>query len=291
MENPMDPVEAKRIILDKVKDLPTLPDVIHKVLALMQDDSTAAEKLSNLISYDHAISSRLLKVANSAYYGMRRNVATVQHAIVILGYREITSLVLGIGVFDIMKGDKSEAALEKEKFWMHSMGSAIAGRIICRRTGGANPETAYTASLLHDIGKLVLDIIFPQEYVNIIKKVRKNGADVFEVEEEVFGFCHADVGGWLCDRWKLPQILSSPISLHHHVEKADENYVQLTSIIHLADNLSQRVFIENGNDKALPIIQPHALNHVNLEQDDLEKIIDELKEEQDKVISFLNAIQ
>jgi len=287
----MDRVKAKNIIIDRVKDLPTLPDVIHKVLALVGDESTSARKLGSLISYDQSISSRLLKVANSAYYGFMKQIATAQHAIVVLGFKEVKSLVLGIAVFDTMKKAGGETSLAQKEFWMHSMGSALAGQIICKRVGRANSETIFTASLLHDIGKLVLDIFFTQEYVKLLENVRKNGVSMVEVEEAVMGFSHADVGGWLCERWKFPPALTFPISFHHQVEKAGKDYMQITSIVHLADILCKRAQIGNSGDNKIPAFQRSAQKYLNLQEDDLDTIIEELKQEEDKAKSFLSAIQ
>lgn len=287
----MDLIKAKNIIIDKVKNLPTLPNVIHKVLALVEDEHTSAKELGSMISYDQAISSRLLKVSNSAYYGLMKKVATVQHAIIILGFKEVKSLVLGIMVFDAMKGASSGTALMKEEFWMHSMGSALAGRIICMKVGGTDLESTFTASLLHDIGKLILDAFFTQEYVKVLEKVKVNGVSIVEAEEEVMGFSHADVGGWLCERWRFPSVLTFPISFHHQVEKADKKSMRITSIVHLADILCKRADIGNSGDKKIPPIQLLAQEDLNLKENDLEKIIEELKQEEDKAKSFLSAIQ
>ncbi len=287
----MDRDKAKSIIIEKVKDLPTLPDVIGKVLDLVGDQSSSAKELGKLISYDQAISSRLLKVANSAYYGSMREIAKVQHAIVLLGFKEVKSLVLGIAVFDTMKGTGSETSFKKDDFWMHSMGSALAGQIICRKAGGADPETAFTASLLHDIGKLVLDVFFTQEYIKVLERVEVNGTSILEAEEEVMGFSHADVGGWLCDRWKFPPVLSSSIGFHHQVEKVDTSHLPMTSIVHLADILCKRANLGNSGDNKLPAIQASAKNHMGLKEDELKEIVEELKQEEDKAKSFLSAIQ
>jgi len=287
----MDRVKAKNIIIDKVRDLPTLPDVINKVLTLVGDESTSAKKLGSLISFDQAISSRLLKVANSAYYGFMKEIATVQHAIVILGFKEVKSLVLGIAVFDTMKEASRETSLMREEFWMHSMGVALAGQIICKKVGRVDPETTFTASLLHDIGKLVLDVFLTPEYVKVLEKVRVNGVSMVEAEEEVMGFSHTDVGGWLCDRWKFPPVLSFPISFHHQVEKVDKSYMRITSIVHLADILCKRAHIGNSGDNKIPIIQPPVQENLNFKEDDPEKIIEQLKQEEDKAKSFLSAIQ
>jgi len=287
----MDRAKAKNIIIDKVKGLPTLPNMIHKVLALAGDEATSAKKLGNLISYDQAISSRLLKVANSAYYGFMSQIATVQHAIVILGFKEVKSLVLGIAVFDTMKEANSETTLMKEEFWMHSIGCALAGQIICKKVGRVDPETTFTASLLHDIGKLVLDGFFTRDYSRVLEKVRVNGVSMVEAEEEVMGFSHADVGGWLCERWKFPPVLTFPISFHHQVRKLDEPYIRVTSIVHLADILCKEAHIGSSRDNRLTPIDTFAMKYLKLKDDDLDKIVEELKLEEEKVRSFFSAIQ
>ncbi len=287
----MDSVKARKIIISKIRDLPTLPDMIHKALALVGDEATTAKKLGSLISYDQAISSRLLKVANSAYYGLMQKVATVQHAIVILGFKEVKSLVLGIAVFDTMKGSGSETSLSQEEFWMHSMGTALAGQIVCKKLGKGDLETTFTASLLHDIGKLVLDVFFNQEYAKVLEKVRVHGEGMVEAEQEVMGFSHADVGGWLCEKWKLPPVLTCPISFHHQVEKVDKDYLGITSIVHLADILCKRAHIGNSGDNKIPDIQLLPREYLKLEEDDLKELGEQLTLEKDKAESFLNAIQ
>ena len=287
----MDRIKAKNIIIDKVKSLPTLPDVIHKVLALVENEGTSANELGNLISYDQAISSRLLKVSNSAYYGFMRQIETVKHAVVVLGFKEVKSLALGIAVFGNMKEVSGKTSFMREDFWMHSIGCAIAGQIICEKVRGISSEIIFTASLLHDIGKLILDSFFTQEYVKVMEKVRENGVSMIEAEEEVMGFSHADVGGWLCERWKFPPNLVYPISFHHNIERVAKDYIDVASIVHLADILCKRAQIGSGGDKVIPFIQLPAQKQLKLKEDDLEKIVEQLKQEEDKAKSFVRAVQ
>lgn len=287
----MDIKEARNIVIDKVKSLPTLPDVIHKVLSLVQGEDATAKTLGDLISYDQAISARLLKVANSAYYGFVREIATVQHAIVALGFREVRSLVLGITVFDAMKKSSREASIIREDFWMHSVGCALAGQIICKKVEGVDADIAFTSSILHDIGKLVLDGFFTLEYGGVLEKVKKNGISMVEAESEIMGFTHADVGGWLCERWKFPLTLVSPVSFHHQLEKAEADFIKVTSVAHLADVLCKRAHIGSGGDDKIHPAHPLAMEHLELKEEDLEPIAEELLEEEEKVKAFLSAIQ
>jgi putative nucleotidyltransferase with HDIG domain len=287
----MDRTKSKNFIIDKVKELPTLPGMIHKVLALLGNDNTSAKELGGLISYDQAISSRLLKVANSAYYGLMRKITTVNQAIVTLGFKEVKSLALGITVFDAMKRTNSETSIMREEFWRHSVGCALAGQLICKKVREVDTETIFTVALLHDIGKLVLDSYFTQDYGKVLDKVRENGICMLEAEDKVMGFNHAEVGGWLCDRWKFPPMLVAPISFHHQVEKVNKDYTEITSIIHLADILCKRAHIGNSGDNTIPHIHPLAMHYLKLQEDDLGKIVEELGQEEEKVKTFLDAIK
>jgi len=287
----MNSVKAKNIIIDKVKGLPTLPGMMHQVLALVQDEGTSARRLGNLISHDQAISSRLLKVANSAYYGLMREIATVQHAIVILGFKEVKSLTLGITVFDAINKTNEQVFFNREEFWMHSIGCALAGQIICNKIRGVDAETTFTAALLHDIGKLVLDSFFTQEYEKVLDRVHTNGMSIVEAEDKVMGFNHANVGGLLCERWKFPATLVIPINFHHQLEKVDIKHMQVTAIVHLADILCKRAQIGNGGDNQIPPLHQLAKKHLKLEKRDIDTMVEKLKQEKEKVTSFLCSIQ
>ncbi len=286
----MDPAKAKSLIIDKVRNLPTLPDMVQKVLTVVQDDDTSGRDLAKLVSYDQAISSRLIKVANSAYYGFLREIATVPHAVVILGFREVKSLVLGIAVFDTMGKAGSESSIVREEFWLHSVGSALAAQIIAKKVGGADAQTAFTASLLHDIGKLVLDSFFTQEYAKAVEKVRTDQVRIVEAEEEVMGFSHADVGGWLCGRWKFPPSLTFPVTYHHNVEEVEPEQLRMTAIVHLADNLCRQAHMGSGGDDTIPTVEPAVQEHLALKEDDIAVMVEELLGEVDKARSFLSAM-
>jgi HD-like signal output (HDOD) protein len=287
----MDYLEAKNIVFDSVKSLPTLPEIFHKVLVLVADEDASLKELSDLISYDQAISTRLLKVANSAYYGFMKKIATIQRAIVVLGFEEVKSLTLGIGLFNTMKRVKGSTSLNLHNFWLHSVGCALAGQNISQNAEGLEEGVAFTACLLHDIGKLVLDCFFIQHYSQVLKMVQLKEVSLAEAETEMMGFNHADVGGWLCEKWKLPPLLSNPISFHHKVDEVDSKYILISSIVHLADILCKRAQIGNSGDNQIGPIQPTAQENLMLTRDELQKIFVQLKQEESKALDFLSFIQ
>ena len=277
----MDPAEAKNIIITKIKAIPTLPDRMHQVLTLLKDDNTSVKELAHFISSDQAMASRLLQAANSIRFGFSRKIATVDRATVILGFKAVTSLVLGISVFDNFRLTKNEITIDLDELWKHSMGCAIAAQIISDKLGGVDRKTVLTAAILHDIGKVIIDLFFSREYAKTLKTLRNNGLSMAKAEENVMGFNHADAGGWFCDELAFPSVLVSPISFHHNVDGVDKEHELITSIVHIADNLCKRAQIgDGGDDNKNHAINLHAQRLLNLNKDDLEKITGELKKEE-----------
>lgn len=287
----MDQEKVKRLIYGKISHLPTLPEMIQKVVSMVQDEKTSARDLSNLISYDQAISSRLLRIANSAYYGLSRGVSTTQHAIVVLGFEEVKSLSLSITVFDAMKGTSDGSSLIRDEFWKHSAGCSLAAKIICKKLVNLNADTAFTASLLHDIGKLVLDSFFSGEYNMVLEKAQRDGLNLVDIEKELLGFTHADVGMWLCNRWKLPPSLASSIGYHHQVGKVDQEYISMTSIVHLADIICKKANIGSSGNETIPPLQDVAREKLRVEGDQIDCMIIELQNEEEKVNAFMSSIK
>jgi putative nucleotidyltransferase with HDIG domain len=285
----MDQEEAKQLIINKIENLPTIPDVVHKIVTLVQDERTAAKDLCKLISYDQSISLRLLKVANSAYYGFLREVATIQHAVVILGFDEVKRLSLGIAMFNFMQRIGGETSLVIDEFWKHSIGCSLAARIICEKVN-VKPDIIATASLLHDVGKLALDNLFSKEYRIVLEKSKKEKVSSIEVEKEILGFGHADVGLWLCTKWKFPPSLILPIAHHHKVDEADQENILQVSVVHLADILSKKASIGNSGDTSIPCFQKIAEDTLRIKEKETDKLVKELQGEEEKVRAFIDSL-
>ena len=286
----MDKSNAKNIILDKIERLPSLPDIVTKVLSLVEDEGSSIREVGDMISRDQAISSQLLKVVNSSYYGLKEKVSTIQHATVIVGLQEVKSLVLAIAAFQTLHETKSQTSLSRKGLWRHSLKCSLVGHTIGQKVGGVNPETTLTASLLHDIGKLVLDCFFPAEYEGVLENVRTKGISMVTAEEAVLGFNHAETGGWLCEGWNFPSTLVFPIFFHHRVGEASEEHIRMTSIVHLADILSRHQEHGNRDDRHLRTIQPAAQKNLKLHSDDLDKIVEDLTQEEEKIQSDIGPI-
>jgi len=281
----MDKAKARDTVVDKVKTLPTLPNIIYQLLQLLQYGDVDIEEVVEVITYDLAISTRLLKVANSAYYGFMKKITTVRHAISVLGFRQVKSLALGITVFETMKGIGGKSSIDHKQLWLHSIGCGMAARLICRFAPAIDPETAFTASLLHDIGKLVMDGFYGTHYQKVMEKVSQ-GVQQFTAEEQIFGFDHGEVGGWLCERWKLPSELTYPIMYHHHIQRAQGDWKTIAAIVHCADYLSKRL-----SDETAPSPSDAALRVLAVRGEELDDVLKELAMEKESISSLINAIE
>ncbi|HMI31968.1 MAG TPA: HDOD domain-containing protein [Candidatus Limnocylindrales bacterium] len=231
----MDRVHLKRVTEGMVA-LPTLPLVASRLLESIADpDAATSEEIGAVIALDPALTARTLKLANSDFYGFPRKVGTVELAVVVLGADTIRDLVLGAAVFQTL--DPTWKTLTG--LWSHSLACGVAARALADRCRYRLDAEAFAAGMLHDIGKVVLRQTFPERYEAAVALVREQGISMVEAERGVLGSDHAEVGGWLAERWGLPGDLVEAIAYHHRPEQARLN-PELTSIVHIADSLAGR---------------------------------------------------
>ena len=200
----------------ELRNLPSLPLVVQKVLQMVDSSSATGRELAAEIEQDAALTARVLKLVNSAFYGSAGTVATVSHALVLLGFEVVKGVVLSAGIFDLM--NTSLMGL-----WEHSLGCGIAAKTIAQHTGACEPEEASVCGLLHDIGKLAFACEVPKSYTKLVDAIRASDHFLLDVEREVLGTDHAEAGGWLAERWNLPPALTIPIRYHHKPESAEES--------------------------------------------------------------------
>ena len=171
METKLKQERLLRIIEDELQDLPPLPAVIVRVMQTINDPNTSAADLNRLISADQALASKVLRLVNSSYYGFPRKISTITNAVVILGFNTVRNLTTSLGVFNAFDAQGQKTALDRDEFWAHSLGVAVAAGVIARRKGigSKSVEEVFIGGLMHDIGKLFLDQYFPDQYAIAIK--------------------------------------------------------------------------------------------------------------------------
>ncbi|MGC7871786.1 HDOD domain-containing protein [Desulfosporosinus sp. SYSU MS00001] len=270
------PVKLEHI-LNRVNALPPLPTAAVQIVTLTKNPSTTVKELEAVIGQDPALAAGMLKQANSAYYGYARRISSLQEAIVMLGFQSIQGLAMASAVAPMLKTGLIGYEIEQEGLWKHSMLTAMAAKRLCQYLKLPFTEVAFTTGLLHDIGKLVISIYIQEVNTVLLKKVQEAALSYVELEEKVIGYDHATVGGYLAINWNLPEDLVEGISFHHSPLKA-QNYMDLASVIHIANGLASLLGTGGGVDSFFNPLQQEILDRFNLKEKDLERLIAEVGE-------------
>ncbi|MGC8594342.1 MAG: HDOD domain-containing protein [Candidatus Kryptoniota bacterium] len=222
--------------LSAIRELPTFPTIALEVMRLASDSDSSAAELARIVSKDQALSAKVLRVANSPFYGFTRKITTVEWAIVALGFETLRETVLSLTLIDLFKGEPVKG-FDPRKFWKHALDTALIAKSIGRESGLRVPGEGYAAGLLHDIGTLVLYRFFRPEFQEIYKIIEEGKEQPLFAEETVLGANHADVGAWIAERWNFPPQLVEAIKFHHHPVQAKIN-TELTSVVHVANQIA-----------------------------------------------------
>jgi putative nucleotidyltransferase with HDIG domain len=255
MGNAMDvKVRKVQLIVDQVDNLPTLPMVATRVLALATSDQASVRDLSDIIESDPALTSRILALVNSASFGgVRAQVSTVSRACSLLGFEAIRNSVLSLKVFDLFsrKGHNAyRTSFDRRGFWKHSLAVAAASQLIARTVRGVNPEQAFVAGLLHDIGKVALDFVLPKTFDQVVRRVKTHCTTFADAENRILGVDHTVIGKRLTENWDFPQKLVNVIWLHHQEAAhlpANLEGRELVRVVALADVLAREQRIGMGS--------------------------------------------
>lgn len=258
-------------ILKRVEALPPLPMSALRVIDLTKNPETTVKDLEGVIEKDPALTAGMLRQANSAYYGYARRISSLQEAIVMLGFQVTQELAMSAALAPLLNSRLVGYEIEQEGLWKHSLVTAMAAKRLCQHRKLAYGNIAFTAGLLHDIGKLVISIYIQEVGGYLMKKVKKAEISYVELEEKVIGYNHARVGGFLGRAWNLPDDLVAAISFHHSVSTA-QDYAELSSVIHVANGLANSLGIVGGVDSLYNPIHQTALDMLSLKESDLEAI-------------------
>lgn len=216
------------------RDLPTVPLVVTRILALTESESSSPRELIDLIELDHVLTARILRIANSPFFGLSRQATSLQRALMVLGYDSVRDLALGVKVWDAFVDRGGSAVLQ---LWQHAASVAVSARSIGRELG-ADTGTAFTCGLLHDIGRAALHLHAPEAMAQL---AMGPGEESLAGEREVLGVDHAAVGAWMSESWNLPPILVEAIRDHHEPRYDALPPASLASLVGLADELSRRI--------------------------------------------------
>lgn len=264
-------------LVDKVDDIPAFPQTVINIMQLLKEPRSAAIDIEREIMKDQGLTTKVLKMANSAFYSGRRQIKTVVDATVLLGFDTVQSLVLASTVGKVMERELKGYSYERNALWRQSQISAIMAKTIAKKTRAANQDIAYTAGLLKDVGKVILDEYVSESYKEILDKIANDTVSYVDAEQEVLGFNHGQVGAKIIEKWQLPQELSEAIEYHHRPFEALMN-IELVSIVHVSDGLVMMMGLHDGIDTLGHEFFSDAVKILDLNEEKLNKIMVEVEQ-------------
>jgi len=268
---------TKAEIDNGIKEIPPLPLAVSESIELLNNEVCDFNILQNTIAKDVALSGRILKVSNSPFYGLSGQVSSIKESCVVLGTHTLKNILIAVGVMDKFP-PSSGNNIDISKMWHHCYCTAVTAKLLAQQVG-VDPEKAFTAGLLHDVGKMVLDVYFSHYYADAISHRKENDCLMIEAESEILGVTHSDVGGKIAACWNLPEDIVYVIESHH--DTAEDVTTSLNDIVNLADIVSQGLGYGHGSESLMPVIDKGLLDRNGLTLEKISKSFEEI----DKVMS------
>jgi len=272
----MDRSEMRKKV-EKITSLPTLPGSVLRITRMLDNPQATAGEVGKEVAKDQVLSAKVLKLVNSGFYGFSQPISTIPHAMVLLGFGVVKTLVLSTSVLDMMA--QSMAGL-----WQHSLACARTCGIIARHVDMEDPEEVSVTGLLHDLGKVVLEEHLREAFDQVVGLVKERNILFYEGEQEVMEVTHANVGGWLLQKWQLPSQLIEPI-MHHHDFHPSREHADRTAIVHLADILVRAEGFGSGGDRRIPVLAEGALEALGFTVEDVQEVMDTVVDEMGDVVN------
>jgi HD-like signal output (HDOD) protein len=273
--------------MHSIHNLPTLPMIALEVNRLLQDFDSPMDQLLDMLTKDQTLALKILRLVNSSFYGFKSKVKSLGHAITLLGYNTVRNAIITVAVIDTLSLKKALPEFQIDAFWIHAIRVAVLSRYLGAKTRLAAPEDGFTAGLLHDVGKVVMVDFFPVDLIAVLREAMDNGLSFYEAELKLGNCPHNLIGGWLAQRWMLPDSLRQAVQ-HHHGASDQVACSPLAVIVNTADNLAHMMNAEKGYQLRLDR-QPEALRTAIVDALKNEgRWLVQVKQEMDAACSFFN---
>lgn len=277
-------------VLDRpVSELPSLPVVALKLLKLTSDDHSSSPDLARVVETDPALTAKVLRIINSAAYALPRKIASVQQAVVLLGFATIRTLALEVTLFEQLVPPRRGLAFDRVFFWRHCLSVASLSMAFAETLGHPDPQKVYVAGLLHDIGKIILDVYGRISYREFLRNISRSEGLLVEEERILIGLSHDEVGAFFCAEWEIPQSIILAIRFHHqrfaHLNLPADQALLVSSVA-LANFICWTQGSGSVNILGHPILQPEVEEIIDLERLNLRTMIRRMDQEVKSAADF-----
>ena len=259
-------------LLEQIKEIPAMPNIIVKALGIIKNDNSGTKELADIMSYDQALTSQVLKLVNSAYYGFAQEITSVNKALALLGMTQTRNIIIAVAMKPMLTSQGGR------DMWKHSLKCGVAAEFLANKTECADPGDAFTIGFLHDIGKILLNIADTASCQKVRSMVL-DGMDIIDAENDVFGTNHADLGFLLAKKWKLSVLLANCIKYHH--DPMSSSMPQVSTLAYLANKIS--------HDEPEVYDEEVVQEQLKLEVSQVMEYRDQINEKANALFSTLNA--
>jgi len=276
--------ELMQKILASVDELPPMPEVVVKAQQLLATPDSSAKELAALLETDQAIAAQILKMSNSSFFGMSGKVSSIQHACLVLGNKNLSEIIAAAGAKKSLETKLPGYGLDSEDLWQHALSVALGSKIIASRRNPDLEMVAHTAGLVHDVGKIILDPFVMENKEAFESYIFEEDQTQLNAEQEVLGFDHAEIAAEVCEKWRIPEVISTAIRYHHSPSLSLE--VELGSILHMADYISLMSGAGYEDDNFIYELEAGTMDYLELDQDDINELSLEI---QDAVANLMDS--
>jgi HD-like signal output (HDOD) protein len=281
--------EQLRDRIEHFANLPTLPQVATRLMSIINNPLTSSSDVAFVVGQDLSLSAKVLRLANSAFYGIPRSITSINNAVVILGLKVINTMVLSLTVFDMFPDDKQTSSLfDRKSFWIHSLSCGLIAKFLAakiRKVILFDPEEAFCAGLLHDIGKVVMEQYLHDDFHEALEFANANRIPIHQAESTKLGYVHTDIAEWLTTTWSLPSEIRLSLMFHHDPSGSIQCQ-DIISLCHLADWLCYETGMVIDGKYEAPKLDENCTGLLKLLPEDIEAIKELLPAELEKTSIF-----
>ncbi len=264
--------------------LPSLPVVINHIIAALGDEKTTTDGLAAIINHDPPMTAKLLQLANSVYYGQRDKVGSVRRAISVIGFDEIIGIALGMGILTNL-GGKDGFPLDMKALWIHSIGTATAAKALAMKINPSMASKIFIPSLLHDIGKILYSLSFPEEYSRVRQWAIEEKKPLYLAETQMFDLDHAMLSALLMKRWRFPLEIITPVRFHHSPDAAPAAMRYPCLIVNLANYLTQKAGVGHSGNQT-PVVVKNIPRKLGITEDTIKSVMEQLQKKEEHIMEF-----
>ncbi len=290
MSPAIDPGELERLLAG-AESLPPCPPVLARIAEVSRDPASSARDLGSVIATDEGLTSRLIKRVNSAYYGLRGTISTVTQAVVVLGYREIKSMVYAVGAEDVFLSGGAAGGIDTLALWDHCLQVAVLAREFCYRLRYPVPEEVFVSGIVHDIGQVIMSHLLGAEYRKFRDAVSAGSLDLAAAESEQFGVNHPEIGRRLAEKWNFPESLQMAVAHHHQLPESPEAPSGIVPFVLAANHVTVARVRGESPEAALALIPEAVREFLHLDLVHLEESLVKAAEEYANIRSTFDLVQ